>query len=389
MTGTLFHYFWPNLFGLIALFWIVQGVRVGLGGLKLPWIKDFDPSTDADCPSISLIFAARDEEEKLPTALATLAKIDYPKLEIIGVDDRSADATGRILDEFARSHSRCRTVHITELPAGWLGKTHALQKAYESSSSEWLLFTDADVRFTPDVLRRAITLVKDRGLDHLSLFGDVDMVDFWEKTAITFFGFAFYTVNEPHRVSNPRSRSYMGVGAFQLVRRSAYESAGTHRRLAMEVIEDMKLGKLVKHAGFRSEVGIAKDAVSIRWHAGLGNLVRGITKNFFAAAEYNIAMVAFAASGLLLSNVGLFIAAVVAHGWTCAFAIIGAAALLCLHTGVCVIMRVSPFYALTHPLGATIVCYMLLRSTAVTLWRGGVTWRGTFYPLEELKRGVV
>jgi glycosyltransferase involved in cell wall biosynthesis len=367
----------------------VQGARVGVGGLRLPWLQTFAPAADADCQSISLLFAARDEEEKLPRALATLAKIDYPRLEIIGVDDRSADATGRILDEFARAHSRFRAVHVSELPAGWLGKTHALQKAYESSSGEWLLFTDADVRFTLDVLRRAITLVKERGLDHLSLFGDVDMVGFWEKTTITFFGFAFYTANEPHRVSNPRSRSYMGVGAFQLVRRAAYEAAGTHRRLAMEVIEDMKLGKLVKQAGFRSEVGIAQDAVSIRWHAGLANLVRGITKNFFAAAGYNLALVIFAASGLLLSNVGLFVAAIFAHGWTRIFAMIGAAALLCLHAGVCVVMRVPPFYALTHPLGAVIVCYMLVRSTVVTLWHGGVTWRGTFYPLKELRKGVV
>jgi hypothetical protein len=181
----------------------------------------------------------------------------------------------------------------------------------------------------------------------------------------------------------------MGVGAFQLVRRAAYEAAGTHRRLAMAVIEDMKLGKLVKQAGFRSEVGIAQDAVSIRWHAGLANLVRGITKNFFAAAGYNLALVIFAASGLLLSNVGLFVAAIFAHGWTRIFAMIGAAALLCLHAGVCVVMRLPPFYALTHPLGAVIVCYMLVRSTVVTLWHGGVTWRGTFYPLKELRKGVV
>ena len=387
--ASFLHLFWTLLFGLMAFFWIVQGARIAYGGLRLPWIKDFAPAADRDCPSVSLIFAARDEEEKLPRALGTLACIDYPRLEIIGVDDRSQDATGRILDEFARAQSRFLAVHVTELPAEWLGKTHALQKAYERSSGEWLLFTDADVRFTPDVLRRAITLVRERGLDHLSLFGDVDMVGFWEKTAITFFGFAFYTTNEPHRVSNPRSRSYMGVGAFQLVKRTAYEKAGTHRRLAMEVIEDMKLGKIVKQAGFRSEVGIAQDAVSIRWHAGLGNLVRGITKNFFAAAGYNLGLVLVAASGLLLSNVGLFVATIFAHGWTRLFAMMGAAALLCVHAGVCVVMRVSLAYALTHPLGAVVVCYMLLRSTVVTLWRGGVTWRGTFYPLEKLRRGVV
>src|SRR5258708_33631599 len=89
------------LVGLIAFFWIFHGLRTGWGALRLPWIKDFAPTRDADCPRISLIFAARNEEEKLPAALATLAAIDYPHLEIIAVDDRSGDATGRILEEFA------------------------------------------------------------------------------------------------------------------------------------------------------------------------------------------------------------------------------------------------------------------------------------------------
>src|SRR5271154_3391584 len=141
------HLFGIFFFGLIALFWITYGLKVAYGAARLPWLKDFSPSPVSDCPRISLVFAARDEEEKLPAALATLAAIDYPNLEIIGVDDRSQDATGRILDDFAAAHARFRAVHVSELPPGWLGKPHALQKAYEVSSGELLLFTDADVRF--------------------------------------------------------------------------------------------------------------------------------------------------------------------------------------------------------------------------------------------------
>ena len=145
---------------LVAAFWVFHGLRIAYGATKLPWIKDFASAEDAACPSISLIFAARDEEEKLPAALATLAALDYPHLEIIAVDDRSQDATASILDEFAAAHSRFRAVHVSEIPSGWLGKPHALQKGYEASTGEWLLFTDADVRFKPDVLRRAVTLAK-------------------------------------------------------------------------------------------------------------------------------------------------------------------------------------------------------------------------------------
>jgi Glycosyl transferase family 2 len=377
------------LFGLISFFWAFHGLRVAYGALRLPRIKDCAPSKDSECPRISLIFAARDEEEKLPPALATLAALDYSNLEIIAVDDRSQDSTGAILEEFARRHPRLRVLHVTELPNGWLGKPHALQRAYEQSTGEWLLFTDADVRFAPDVLRRAITLVRQRSVDHLTLFGDVEMVGFWEKVLITFFGLAFHIATDPYRVSNPDSWTYVGVGAFQLLKRSAYKQAGTHRRLAMEVVDDMKLGKIVKQAGFRSCVGLAQDAVVIRWHAGLGNLVRGVTKNFFAAAGYNSALAIIAAGGLLLLNVAPFVAAIFGHGWIRAFAAVAVVVALCLHVGVDLVMRVSPLYALSHPLGAVLFCFMLLRSTVVTLWQGGVTWRGTFYPLDELKRGVV
>jgi glycosyltransferase involved in cell wall biosynthesis len=233
---------------------------------------------DRDCPRISLIFAARDEEEKLPAALATLTAIDYPNLEIIAVNDRSQDRTGKILDEFALSHERLRVAHVDALPTGWLGKTHALQTGYERSTGEWLLFTDADVRFSRDVLRRAVTLMNERTLDHLTLFGDVEMKGFWEKVLITFFGLTFHVATDPYHVSNPDSWTYVGVGAFQLLKRSVYESVGTHRRLAMEVVDDMKRGKIVKQAGFRSSVGLAQEAVVVRWHAGLGNLVRGVPK---------------------------------------------------------------------------------------------------------------
>jgi glycosyltransferase involved in cell wall biosynthesis len=377
------------LFASIAFFWLTHGLRVAYGAFQLPWVRDFAPAPDADCPRISILFAARDEEEKLPAALATLMELDYPSLEVIAVDDRSHDATGRILDEFASSHSRLRVAHVTELPPGWLGKPHALQKAYEVSSGEWLLFTDADVRFKPDVLRRAVSLAQQRNLIHLTLLGDVEMVGFWETVLVTFFGAAFHIANDPQRASNPNSRFYVGVGAFQLLKRSAYEASGTHRRLAMEVVDDMKLGKIVKQAGFRSAAAVAQDFVVVRWHAGLGNLIRGVTKNFFAGVGYNLGFVTIAIAGLLITNVlplaGLFFG----HGWIRWLSAIAILIALALHAGVAVVMRVSPLYALTSPLGALLFAYMLLRSTVVTLRQGGIVWRGTFYPLDELKRGMV
>ena len=378
-----------SVFGWIALFWLTHGLRVAYGAMRLPWVRDFPPAPDAECPRVSILFSARNEAEKLPAALATLMEMDYPDFEVVAVDDRSQDRTGQILDAFRAAHPRLRVVHLDRLPEGWLGKPHGLQKAYEACSGEWLLFTDADVRFKPDVLRRAISLEKAHRLAHLTLLGDVEMVGFWEPVLVTFFGLGFHLGTDPSQAANPRSSRYVGVGAFQLVRRSAYQASGTHRRLAREVVDDMKLGKIVKQAGFRSGCAVAQNFVAVRWHAGVGNLVRGVTKNFFAGAGYDLRLVALQVAVLLMMDILPFAGVFLGHGWIFRCSATAAGIALGFHAGVAWVMRVSPLYALTHPLGALLFCYMLLRSTVVTLWQGGIVWRDTFYPLDDLKRGVV
>jgi glycosyl transferase family 21 len=234
-----------------------------------------------------------------------------------------------------------------------------------------------------------VTLARECGLDHLTLFCDVERSGFWDTVLISFFGMGFQLATDPYNVSNPNSRSYAGVGAFQLLRRAAYEASGTHRRLAMEVIDDMKLGKIVKMAGFRSGIAVAQSYVSVSWHLGLRNLVRGVEKNFFAGAQFRVSVVAVQIFALMAMNVLPFAGLFSGHGWIRAFAAISVLIAVCFHLGVDVVMRVSPVYCLTLPLGASIFAYMILRSTIITLRQGGIIWRDTFYPLDDLRRGLV
>jgi glycosyltransferase involved in cell wall biosynthesis len=376
-------------FGIVAFFWVTYGLKVAYGAVRLPWLRNYAPAANEDCPAISVIFAARDEQTKLSAALATLVAIDYPNLEIIAVDDRSSDATPKILDDFSAQHPRLKVVHIRELPPGWLGKPHALQEGYQASTGELVLFTDADVKFKRDSLRRVVTLLRERRLDHLSLLGDVERTGFWDTVFLSFFGMGMQLATDPSKLSNPNSRSYAGVGAFQILGRRAYELCGTHRRLAMEVIDDMKLGKLVKMAKLRSGLAIAQDYVSVEWHAGLHNLIRGVEKNFFAGAQFRISIVAVQVLLLLGMNVLPFLGLFFGHGWTRALAAVSVLIGLCFHAGVDVVMRVPVLYCFTLPLGATVMAYMILRSAVVTLHQGGIVWRDTFYPLEELRRGLI
>jgi cellulose synthase/poly-beta-1,6-N-acetylglucosamine synthase-like glycosyltransferase len=372
-----------------ALFWIINAIDVARGSRKLPAIRDIAPLDDTDCPPVSILFAARDEEEKLPGALRTFLALDYPRYEVIAADDRSEDRTSEILRAAAEKDARLKYVRIDSLPAGWLGKPHAMQQAFERSSGEWIVFTDADVHFSPDLLRRAVALAKRDLLDHLTLLSDAEMHTIGERIVLTFFGMGFLMGIRPWRANDARSKGYAGVGAFQLLRRSAYEAIGTHRRLAMEVVDDMKLGKLVKEARFRSGVAKAWKEVRVRWHAGVGNIIRGTTKNFFASSGYNLGLVSFQLVMMLAACVAPWVALPFLRGLALGFDAIAVAMMIAIHAGVCIQVGASPVYALTEPMGALIFCWMLARSTIVTLWNGGIEWRGTFYPLEELRRGVV
>jgi len=383
------HNIWVALLGILAFFWVIAAIRIFAGMRKLPRLANTSPLSDADCPHVSILISARDEAEGLPQCLTALLAQDYPSYEVIVVNDRSRDATAQILDQFTRENKNLKVIHVTELPKGWLGKSYAMVQAHEQAIGDWLVFTDADVRFAPDLLRRSLGLVKSKQWDHLSVLFFVDLVGFWEKTAIGWWFLSNVSWIEPWRVSDPNSRRYSGSGAFQLLRRTTYEKIGTHQRLAMEVVEDLKLGKLVKQSGFRSGVALSDDMVRLRWYRGLRGIVRGLSKNSFPACNYNLGILALNLSLLVTFHLLPYLVLLFARGLPQVLAGVSALVILIVRLYTDRYYRISPLYAFTNPLGAALFFYILLRSAFVILRHGGVIWRDTFYPLDELRRGVV
>lgn len=379
-----------NIFlGFTAILWVVQSLRAALGARRIPRLWEIPPASDAECPRVSIVFAARNEAPNLVAAVTSMLALDYPDFEVVAVDDRSDDGSARMLDELSHGSPRLKVIHVTQLREGWLGKPHALQLGGEAASGEWIVFTDADVRFAPDVLRRAVALAESDRDDHLSLFAKLETVGFWERVIIIYFALGFLFGIEPWRTSDAKSSRYTGIGAFQMIRREVYEHIGRHTKLAMEVIEDMKLGKLVKMAGFRSQVAFVRDEVVVRWHAGLGNIVRGTTKNFFAAAGFRLSLACFHIFGILLMSVLPWVAIFFVGGVGRMFAGACIVCTLVMEAGAAKKLDSSWIYGFTHPIGALIYTWMLVRSTIFTLWQGGIVWRGTFYPLRELRKGIV
>ena len=383
------HILLTALLGFAAFLWVLQSLRAGFGIRRVPRLWETAPLSGSDLHRVSIVFAARNEAPNLSAAVSSMLKLDYPDYEVIAVNDRSDDGSGAILEDLARGDSRLKVIHVADLPAGWLGKPHALQIGGEAANGEWIVFTDADVRFAPDVLRRALALAESEHDDHLSLLAKLEMFGFWERVILTYFALGFLFGLEPWLTNDPKSNRYIGIGAFQMIRRPVYEEVGRHTKLAMEVVEDLKLGKLVKLAGCRSQIAFVREEVVVRWHDGLRNIVRGTTKNFFAAAGFQLWRACFHSFGMLLMSVLPWIAVFAAGGVDRVFAGVCIGCALVMHGGAARQTESAWSYSLTHPVGALIYVWMLMRSTILTLWRGGVIWRGTFYPLRELRKGVV
>jgi len=392
---------------ILALAWFSRILDAALG---MPSVADVSrpewdrhPVSPAGNPRVSIIVPARNEEDSIEPAVSTLLALDYDNYEVIVVNDRSTDRTGEILEKVSNSQVsqnrrevghpgssfNFRVIHHRELPAGWLGKTHAMWTGANQATGEWLLFTDADVLFKPDSLRRALAYAEDVSADHLVLFPRMIMRQPGEYMMIAFFQTLFLFGHRPWRVADPSTDDHMGVGAFNLIRRSVYEKVGTYAALRMEVVDDMKLGKVVKNAGFGQRNVLGGDLISIRWAHGAMGVINNLTKNFFAILSFQWWRTLISAFGLAFINLGPFLGIFLAQGWARLPYAVALASMFLVYVGMSWYSTVPVYYFLLHPVSATLCIYTLLRSMVLALWNDGIEWRGTKYPLEELRKGMV
>ena len=381
---------------LLAFAWFSRIVDAAIGMPKITDVTKPEwnrkPATATGDPRVSIIVPARDEEETIAETLRRLLALDYDNFEIIAVNDRSTDRTGTIMASTAASPGaleRLRVIHIQHLPDGWLGKTHAMWTAGEQATGDWLLFTDADVLFKPDSLRRVITYAESEKADHTVLFPQMIMKQPGEKMMIAFFQTLFMFGHRPWKVADPRTKDHIGVGAFNLVRRSAYQTVGTYKALRMEVLDDMKLGKVIKVAGFRQRNVFGEDLISIRWAKGAMGVMRNLTKNFFAVLSFQWLRTILSAIALAFLNLGPFIGIWFARGWSRLPYGIALFSILAIYVGMGLKSKIPPYYFFLHPVSTILFVYTLIRSMVLTLRDDGVTWRGTKYPLDELRKGLV
>lgn len=365
----------------LLLLWLLYGAR------KLSRIKkdSREGQANPELPSLTIVVPARNEEKTLGVGLRSLLQLTYPNLEIIVVNDRSTDDTARVLAEFQKQDSRLKGVNVTDLPVGWLGKNHALQLGAKESQSELILFTDADVEIDNWFLRKAVEFLIRNHLDHLAAIPKVTGGEHQLYPVLGVFGLAFSLFTRPWQGKDPKKNQAVGIGAFNLVRRSAYAALGGHGKIALRPDDDLKLALIFKRNGFKTDCVNAVEGLRVEWYSSFDALKRGLEKNTMTGFEYSfpkaiLGNVLFVVTFLLPFGL-LFVTS--GMSWLISLCTVGV--LLLAYAGQLYEARMPLWCVPFFPLAALAIFFVFTRACWLTFRKQGVYWRDTFYSLELLR----
>jgi hypothetical protein len=254
------------------------------------------------------------------------------------------------------------------------------------ASGQWLLFTDGDVLLEKHALTAALANCQRQGYDHLCMAPKMLGRHYWQKVVMSSLPFLFYLVQNPKAVFNSKKpKQYIGIGAFNLIRRSLYDQVNGHQSLRLEVVDDVFLGMLAKRDGGRSAFYLGHHLASLEWYSSVGAYVKGLEKNTFAGLRFSVFLLTLAILGQCIIFFVPWIGLFNSQGWVrlvWLLSIFQAHALFV----ICCIRHGEPARLGFGLNGAILIqFYTFVRSAWVTLRQQGITWRGTFYGLDQLK----
>ncbi len=370
---------------LVALYTLVLTI---ISLKRLQSLETVAPAGDDQgdkLPLVSVIIPACNEADNIKTTVHGLLQQQYPNLEIILVNDRSSDKTGGVIEELAASHSQVQSLHIQTLPEDWLGKNHALHCGAARASGDYFLFTDADVCLEKTTLSRAISHVLHHNLDHLTLLFRNTTSGGLLNGVIVEAMTGLLLVLRPWRVKEKNAKYFIGIGAFNLVRKTSYYAVGGHKQNALHPIDDIILGKTLHESGFLQDCLRGEAFVTVDWYRNLGDMIGGLMKNVFAFYNFNIFFSLAGAGIILFFSIFPFLGVFFCSGLpklVCLLTVACKASVFLLNSRA---MKQPPGYVLWLPIAVVVLLYISLRATVKTLKDDGIYWRGTYYPLQQLR----
>ncbi len=339
-------------------------------------------------PFVSICVPARNEERDLEACLDSLMTQDYPNFEVIAADDQSEDRTFEIIKLFEQRYDNFIGFQGKSLPEGWLGKPYVLNQAVSKTKGEYLLFTDADPVFEPFALKSAIFLMQKQKLDMLTLMPGASFGSFWERVVQPVIFGLIAGLTRFGDVNNPDSPKAMGIGAFILVKRSAYEKAGGHESVKKNVIEDIALGKTIKRSGHKIWIADGKSLFSIRMYHSFYEIWTGWKKNVFSAFKRSIPRTIWFAVCLIGFQLTPFFILygnwiVETSTWSLTLSLLAVFLTLVTGIGLCKELKLNPAVALLFPLGSLVVVGIMFSSMQQAVIKNKTEWRGRVYTASE------
>jgi glycosyltransferase involved in cell wall biosynthesis len=383
------------LSSMLALGWLWQAVAALRGVPTLPDLTRagvaWPDAAESAAPDVTVVVPACNEQESIQATLRSLLASTGVRLQIVAVNDRSTDRTGELMDAVAAEALACagphtlEVIHICELPPGWLGKAHALAMAAAHATAPWLLFTDGDVTFNPRLIALALGYARAERADHVVLILTMQLKNTAEAAVVAAFQALAAWNTRLWKVADPKARDFFGTGGFNLVRREIYERLGGFAEMRMEVVEDLRLGWKIKRAGYAQRIVLGPGLARIRWINGALSFVGLVEKNGYAGLRYRAGISLLAFLGFAVQIV-LPLAAMACGGWAALAGLLTYALIAVAYAANRSVTQVSPWVAVFFAPATAILLFAFARSMFLTIWRNGVVWRGTLYPLDELRR---
>lgn len=279
---------WHQHWLFIVVFLAFGLWTVVFNSLTVHCLGDYPPASH--WPRVSILVPARNEAERIESCVLSLLTQDYPgEFEVIVLNDHSTDETGAILERLAQQSSRLRVLAGKSLPPGWFGKHWACHQLAQAAGGELILFTDADTRHAPFMLRDSVSALLAEGADLVTAFPREEVVTWGERLVVPFIGFGIFTFLPIRLIQRLRWTTLaVTIGQFMLFRRSAYEAVGGYEAVRDDILDDVRLGQRIIEAGFEWRLMDGTRQVSCRMYRGFWDAVDGFCKNLFAVFGYRI-----------------------------------------------------------------------------------------------------
>ena len=394
----IFHYILVAILIGVSSTWVILIKSMIMTFHESPFLDKFEKK-DHVKPKVSIILPARNEEKFIDKCLVSLLNQDYDNYEIIAINDSSEDSTGDLIKKYAKKYSKIIPVDANPKPVGWVGKNWACMEGYKKATGELLLFTDADTKHANSVISLAVSHLLSLELDALTVIPRMLCLDVITKITLPMISTFLHTRFSALRVNDKSKNTGYFFGSFFIIKKTTYDSVGTHEGVRQELIEDGALGRKVKESGFKMRMVRGEHLIDAVWARDKHTLWNALKRLMIPLYLQNAKIAVGSFFGVLfllfmpfpiLAHSIFFVNTTISSS---ILLIVSAIASLLVYTGSILDatkgLDLKIKYSLLAPIGSFIVVCGFLAGLIQAKSKTAVSWRGrTYYMKDQIQKSI-